>query len=88
MGMIRLKASKLSTLRSRLGKVRTELVKRISLELMERYPDAFTTDFEQNKRALIELNLEISKRLRNRVAGYITRTMKRRRAVEEVPSEG
>jgi len=65
-----------------LGKVRTELVKRISQELMERYPDAFTDDFEANKRFLIELNLEISKRLRNRVAGYITRAVKRRRALE------
>ena len=65
-----------------MGKVRTELVKRISQELMERYPDAFTDDFETNKRFLIELNLEISKRLRNRVAGYITRAVKRRRALE------
>jgi len=65
-----------------LGKVRTELVKRISLELMERYPDAFTDDFEENKRFLIELNLDISKRLRNRVAGYITRAVKRRKILE------
>ncbi|RLI08114.1 30S ribosomal protein S17e [Candidatus Bathyarchaeota archaeon] len=65
-----------------MGKVRTELVKRISLELMERYPEAFTDDFEENKRFLIELNLDISKRLRNRVAGYITRAVKRRKALE------
>lgn len=65
-----------------MGKVRTELVKRISLELMERYPEAFTDDFEENKRFLIELNLDISKRLRNRVAGYITRAVKRRKTLE------
>jgi small subunit ribosomal protein S17e len=86
--MITLKASDPPTLRSGLGKVRTELVKRISLELMERYPNAFSADFEQNKRVLMDLNLDISKRLRNRVAGYIARTMKRRKAVEEAPVEG
>jgi len=35
-----------------LGKVRTEHVKRIARELVEKFPDKFTTDFEVNKRVL------------------------------------
>ena len=55
------------------GKVRTDLVKRIARELVERFPDKFTTDFETNKKLLESLTNISSKNLRNRVAGYITR---------------
>jgi len=55
------------------GKVRTELVKRIARELVERFPDKFTTDFETNKKLLESLTNISSKNMRNRAAGYITR---------------
>lgn len=42
-------------------------------ELLERYPDTFTDDFEQNKRNVQRLTDLRSKHVRNRVAGYITR---------------
>jgi small subunit ribosomal protein S17e len=48
-------------------------VKRIARELVERFPDKFTTDFETNKKLLESLTNISSKNLRNRVAGYITR---------------
>jgi len=54
------------------GKVRTELVKRIARELVERFPDKFTTDFENNKKLVESLTNISSKKLRNRVAGYVT----------------
>jgi len=54
------------------GKVRTELEKRIAQELVERFPDKFTTDFENNKKLVESLTNISSKKLRNRVAGYIT----------------
>ena len=55
-----------------MGKVRTRLVKRLAEELVQTYPDKFTSDYEHNKR-MVELLVEgITKRLRNRVAGYIT----------------
>jgi small subunit ribosomal protein S17e len=57
----------------RLGKVRIETVKRISRELLRRYPDRFTGQFESDKQAVNELVVTQSKRLRNRIAGYITR---------------
>jgi small subunit ribosomal protein S17e len=56
-----------------LGKVRIETVKRISRELLRRYPDRFTGQFESDKQAVNELVVTQSKRLRNRIAGYITR---------------
>jgi small subunit ribosomal protein S17e len=51
------------------------MVKKAAREIVERYPDKFTTDFEENKRLLNSL-LDISSiRLRNRIAGYITRLL-------------
>ncbi len=40
---------------------------------MQRHPEAFGSDFEQNKKALEELALIPSKQLRNRIAGYIAK---------------
>ena len=55
-----------------MGKVRPERVKRIARELVSRYPDKFTTNFEDNKK-LVETLIETSStKLRNRIAGYVT----------------
>ena len=59
-----------------MGKVRTEMIKRISLELVNRYERSFSTDFEQNKQFLNEVGLDVSKKLRNKIAGYVTTLMK------------
>jgi len=56
-----------------LGKVRIETVKRVSRELLRRYPERFTGEFEPDKQAVNELVVTQSKRLRNRIAGYVTR---------------
>lgn len=56
-----------------MGKVRTEQVKRIAQELIKRYPDKFSTDFENNKKLVESLTSISSTKLRNRVAGYVTR---------------
>ncbi len=56
-----------------LGKVRTETVKRVSRELIRRFPERFTGNFESDKEAVNQLVLTQSKRLRNRIAGYVTR---------------
>ncbi|EMA43187.1 30S ribosomal protein S17e [Halococcus saccharolyticus] len=42
--------------------------------LKQRNPDRFTTDFESNKQAVEELTSVESRRVRNRIAGYVTRT--------------
>ena len=56
-----------------MGKVRTEQVKRIARELLDRYPNKFSTDFENNKQFVTELTNISSIKLRNRVAGYVAR---------------
>ena len=56
-----------------LGKVRIDTVKRTSRELLRRYPDRFSGEFESDKQAVNELVITQSKRLRNRIAGYVTR---------------
>lgn len=59
-----------------MGKVRIEMVKRIAIELVDRYERSLTTDFEQNKQFLKEIELDVSKKLRNKIAGYVTVVMK------------
>jgi len=57
------------------------LEKRIAQELVERFPDKFTTDFENNKKLVESLTNISSKKLRNRVAGYITQLQNQKRAL-------
>jgi len=70
-----------------LGKVRTDAVKKISREMIKRYPDRFTTDFEENKKSLEPLLKIPSIRLRNRIAGYITRLVAIAKAAETMQAE-
>jgi small subunit ribosomal protein S17e len=56
-----------------LGKVRTETVKRAARELVERFPEKFTNEYEANKAAINQVLKAPSKKLRNRIAGYVTR---------------
>jgi small subunit ribosomal protein S17e len=56
-----------------LGKVRTETVKRAARELIERFPEKFTSEYEANKAAVNQVLNAPSKKLRNRIAGYVTR---------------
>ncbi len=65
-----------------LGNVKPAFVKRIALELIEKFPEEFTDDFEKNKMLVERLTTISTKNLRNRVAGYITRLMEDRKKVE------
>jgi small subunit ribosomal protein S17e len=56
-----------------LGKVRTDTVKRAARELVEKFPGRFTNEYEANKLAVNELLRAPSKKLRNLIAGYVTR---------------
>jgi len=58
-----------------LGNVRPEQIKKIARELINRYPDKFSTDFEQNKKSLETVARISTVKMRNRVAGYITRLL-------------
>lgn len=52
-------------------------VKRLSSELLEKFPDKFTIDFEENKQTILSLAIIRSKVLRNKMAGYITSKLRR-----------
>ena len=56
-----------------MGKVRIAAVKKLSRELIILFPDRFGTDYEANKKAFEPLVDARTKRLRNRIVGYITR---------------
>jgi len=66
-----------------MGKVRSRQVKRIAYELLERFPEAFSKDFEYNKRVLEKIADIPSRKLRNRVAGYITSVISSRLTAEK-----
>ncbi|HID47718.1 MAG TPA: 30S ribosomal protein S17e [Methanococcaceae archaeon] len=59
-----------------MGRVRQAFIKRAGNELIEKYGDKFTTDFDTNKKIVEEVALISTKRLRNRIAGYITSKIK------------
>jgi len=61
--------------------------RRLSEELLERHPEAFGTDFEQNKKVLEDMALIPSKQLRNRIAGYISRSKQIEEEEESPPDE-
>jgi len=65
-----------------LGKVRTEKVKKVARELVKRYPDKFTTDFENNKKVVMAHTQLTSLKMRNRIAGYISRLVAIQRALK------
>ena len=58
-------------------------IKRISTELLQRYPDKFGLNFDANKNAINELAIVRSKVLRNEVAGYITAHLHKQAAQEK-----
>ena len=70
-----------------MGKVRTERVKRVARELVKRYPDKFTTNFEDNKKLVKSLAKISSTKLTNRIAGYITRLLAAAQATETEEEE-
>lgn len=55
--------------------IKPTYIKNLGTELMEKYPDAFVTDFEENKKMVAKYTDIQSKAIRNRVAGYITRRL-------------
>ena len=55
-----------------MGKVKTEQVKRVGKTLMERFPNKFVNNFDENKLLVNSLTQGTTTRVRNQIAGYIT----------------
>ncbi len=63
------------------------MVKRAARKLLELYPGEVSEDFEKNKE-LVSKYLDVkSKKLRNQVAGYLTRLVKLSKKAEVLPQE-
>ncbi len=60
-------------LRDTMGNIRPTYIKRVAIELVKRYPDQFTADFQHNKLKVSELCDVKIKNMRNKIAGYVTR---------------
>eukprot|EP01105_Mastigella_eilhardi_P004943 TRINITY_DN1666_c0_g3_i1.p1 TRINITY_DN1666_c0_g3~~TRINITY_DN1666_c0_g3_i1.p1 ORF type:complete len:144 (+),score=26.68 TRINITY_DN1666_c0_g3_i1:78-509(+) len=68
-----------------MGRVRTKTVKKAARVIIEKYYPRLTLDFDTNKRICEEVAQIPSKRLRNKIAGYVTHLMKR---IEKGPVRG
>ena len=60
-----------------MGRVRTKTVKKAARLMIEKYYPRLTLDFDTNKKICDEVAAIPSKRLRNKIAGFVTHLMKR-----------
>ena len=58
-------------------------IKRLSMQVLKEYREKFGTDFTENKKILDSLSIVRSKSLKNELAGYITKIIKREIRYEE-----
>ena len=70
-----------------LGSVRPRYIKNAAKALLQLYPDTFTEDFESNKRLVEQLTDAKTKKVRNRIAGYLVTLIKIGIAREALESE-
>jgi small subunit ribosomal protein S17e len=62
-----------------MGRVRPTYIKRLARDLVEENADRFEKDFDHNKGVLKEMEKFESRKVRNRVAGYIVRVLENRK---------
>ena len=56
-----------------MGRIKTTLIKRKTKELLNMHGDNFSSDFSKNKEVTNKYTQIVSKKMRNVVAGYMTR---------------
>lgn len=59
-----------------MGRIKTKMIKRLTFQLMKEYSDSFKQDFNENKKLVEQLLKGPSKKIRNCIAGYVTRLLK------------
>ena len=62
-----------------MGNIRPTYIKRVAIELVDKYPDQFTEDYEHNKQTVGELTDVQTVDMRNKIAGYVTRYRKKKK---------
>ena len=59
-----------------MGRIKTQLVKRITNDLIREHSKELKKDFEENKKLIEQFAKIPSTKMRNVIAGYVTRRMK------------
>jgi len=59
-----------------MGRIKTQLLKRITNQLIRDHDSELKKDFEENKKVISELADIPSKKHKNSIAGYVTRKKK------------
>ena len=62
-----------------MGRIKTKLVKRVTEQLMQFHSNEFTDNFGKNKELINKLVSTQSRKLRNIIAGYAVRLVKKSR---------
>jgi len=61
-----------------MGRIKTKLIKRLGFQLMKERGDELKENFDENKKLVEQFLKGPSKKIRNCVAGYVTRLVKRK----------
>jgi len=59
-----------------MGRIKTKLSRRLTFEIVKNNRERLSTQFDENKKVVGELIGDASKKIRNTVAGYVTRLMR------------
>jgi small subunit ribosomal protein S17e len=61
-----------------MGRIKTQLIKRLTLQLLKTHRESFKDSFDENKKGVALYLGNPTKIIRNKIAGYITRLVKTR----------
>lgn len=64
-----------------MGRIKTQLAKRLTLQLLKEHKGELKETFEENKPIVSNLLTNPGKKIRNIVAGYVTRLMKHKEEI-------
>jgi len=66
-----------------MGRIKLQLVKRTTNNLMKEHKDEFKKDFSENKKVVNRYTDVSNRKLRNIIAGYATKLMKKESSQEQ-----
>ncbi|MBW3012343.1 30S ribosomal protein S17e [Candidatus Woesearchaeota archaeon] len=67
-----------------MGRIKTQQIKRLTKEFVKKHRGMFTDKFEDNKKLVEKVGEFNSKKLRNVIAGYVTRIVKEKQEIPEI----
>lgn len=62
-----------------MGRIKSTAIKNLAREILEDHGDKFTTEFGKNKEIIGKVKKIESKKIKNVVAGYITKEVRRKK---------